>query len=966
MGLGIFIGWQILSPGTPPDAYYTPATYTPKVNALIKKRLLTATCPPDNPPQIDDSLLCSDNCPENTTESASGTNSTASNTNPPPVATEDEKEWYKSSYLKEDVRRFNEEPAYSWTFVISNVGCELVGIHERAHRISMPFATKDPWKGDIYYNGQASGVVLKSIKRELTLYQPAKAGKKSARLRSTRLGQKDSIGSERIELRSRRGSVAAIRHTTERLGGQLVVKNLLRSHADGAIGLMGYKIPLGRHAWLSTGDWLQVRGTNSKDKEVFVYVDTTSLPVASAMHRRNGDDVRSNQDDQLGWFYDPDTDEPIPFVNGLAQRIGVVLNEDLEGPKIDRDFHVQLTINPQLQRALSTKFHKICDGYRYRINGGNPFKAGLTVMNGKTGDILATATYPWPEDIPYGTRDRARMLLNQNFIRHPIGSIIKPIIFSAITHTHPYLASLKLRGYGSNKKHEDILYCKVKPGYQIHGMGFAGKKSKRRSGGVDFVMALAKSSNKYTVELATLALAAGDNAIKGSDNINWRGRSSISINGGGLKVTPDFSSYMELPNKTKTPIECRQLKDMENLAYLKALERITGVPTYAGRAPTNVRQDKPNAIYDAYLAQRYDTVPLQPLLNHFIGNSQNTWEVKALLTGIAPEQVNLGFNYLRNFRQDYVSLVLGSGNSSWTNIQLAAAMSNLITDTIVKPRLIATLLDKDKQAIPANMPPIKRLNLNSKVRDKLLRGLAGVVSSGTAGRLRRPLRTLQRHLEPTGYRVFVFSKTGTPSVERRIPRAMGKILITLHRSYLFYQNGKLHIKVPKTVKDPNEVETATYRTRKFVRLLRKALIQIGYRRNYSQFQRSLMAIFYEFDQDNKTQSSGIGESGPSSGPLEVTADGRLGLNLDASIFRSRRRKSKAGAYAFTLVKIPRRLLGRDSFPTPAKIRDPRTQVLTGIIYLDIPVMSSVAVHAAGQLLGTIGGFNVSAPTTAAP
>jgi hypothetical protein len=244
------------------------------------------------------------------------------------------------------------------------------------------------------------------------------------------------------------------------------------------------------------------------------------------------------------------------------------------------------------------------------------------------------------------------------------------------------------------------------------------------------------------------------------------------------------------------------------------------------------------------------------------------------------------------------------------------------------------------------------------VRKRLLAGLAGVVSKGTAKRLQRPLKKLQKALKPTGYQVFVFSKTGTPTVERTTDRATGSVLKQLFRSYLSYQNGKLQISL--------EGQTASYipgKSQGFANILRKALIKIGYKRNRGAVTHDLMAIFRDFYYSNRSQDTDQdGESGASTGPLEVV-DGRLTLNQDDPIFRGRRRKSYAGGYAFSLVKIPNALMGRgkNTFPTPEQIRDPRTQVLTAVIYLDIPVKSSIAVATAGELLNTIGSFNVPAP-----
>ena len=47
---------------------------------------------------------------------------------------------------------------------------------------------------------------------------------------------------------------------------------------------------------------------------------------------------------------------------------------------------------------------------------------------------------------------------------------------------------------------------------------------------------------------------------------------------------------------------------------------------------------------------------------------------------IIPQRANLGFNLNIDFRQDFVSLIFGGATNRWSNVQLAEAISRLVTD----------------------------------------------------------------------------------------------------------------------------------------------------------------------------------------------------------------------------------------------------------------------------------------------
>src|SRR6185436_4738991 len=83
---------------------------------------------------------------------------------------------------------------------------------------------------------------------------------------------------------------------------------------------------------------------------------------------------------------------------------------------------------------------------------GDPFAASVTVMNGRTGEILAAASFPSQDDLEnvqgVGEDERRRLLVNHNFKRHPIGSAGKPFFYASIASRHPFLLDLTVEPHG--------------------------------------------------------------------------------------------------------------------------------------------------------------------------------------------------------------------------------------------------------------------------------------------------------------------------------------------------------------------------------------------------------------------------------------------------------------------------------------------------------------------------------------
>src|SRR6185436_20873339 len=143
------------------------------------------------------------------------------------------------------------------------------------------------------------------------------------------------------------------------------------------------------------------------------------------------------------------------------------------------------------------------------VAGGEPFAASMTVMDGRTGELLASASWPGQSDLaalPGVSEDeQRRLLVNHNFKRHPIGSAGKPFFYAAVATRHPYLLDFSVEPHmpverpdGGDGEREVFQFF-IGSDYKLWPHGDAR---------MDMESALERSCNKFTVELATLALAA--------------------------------------------------------------------------------------------------------------------------------------------------------------------------------------------------------------------------------------------------------------------------------------------------------------------------------------------------------------------------------------------------------------------------------------------------------------------------
>lgn len=898
--------------------------------------------------------------------------------------------WYRESYLAADVARFNNDPrGFGWAFVI-DADCRLRGVHPAVHALEMPFHSRVRWLGDILYRGRGADATLRSARRAITLRRPDAPGGAREGTTVPVGGGESPLGASSVLLHFPGGEAQPAARLFH-VGEEVVALNRVNDDAPEEARLLGHRLPPGRYARLETGDWLSVesRSRYTRASETFVYLGGEAQSLASVVRRQNDRYDRRTDDAGLGQIPDPLRDAAGPYLGQVARtldRVLALLPEE-EARAMADGFDVELTLDREVQAAVSRDFRAFCSDTRRgrsELAGAPPFSAGVTVLDGLDGDILAVATYPHHEDLAghdLPLRTRRRLLQNQNFVLHPIGSAGKPFLFAAALDAVPELAGLRIAGYAAERYHPELFHCAMPLGYQL--------LEGRWDEWIDLPQALEMSSNKYTIELVTLSLAAdrartlASTGVRGpglealiprDPRVEWPkagSTSGVMIAGQPMDYAPDLGNYFLDGGAVDDPelgavTRCTTLDRLDLASFREPLGRLTGAMTYRGVDPNAATPDDPTRreLELGYLANRFDLEPWLPLVEHLTaghGDDGLGLRVRTTFQEVAPERVDLALNQITSVRADYVSLLLGGGTSIWTNVQLAEAMARLVTGRAVETRLVEGVrprvdgaeapLDAAADAVPEEPPGARELapelGVSDDARAPVLEGMERVVSGarGTATTLRDELASLKQ--EFPGDTIALYSKTGSPILERSVPAAAGRALEQLVvRGRLALRDG-----APAVVLDDRVVPWAAPRSPgrdPYLRALRQGLGEVGYRS--SAWVRGV--IRRTADELAASLASAKGgapslESLP--GPLRVVG-GRLVVNRESGLFARQTETSMGGTFIFTLVRLPG---SRPLPPTPEDLADPKAKVLSVAVHLEAGVGSEDAVAATEALWPTL-------------
>ncbi len=765
--------------------YYTPEGYVKIANDLIKRRAVELVCDEsDEHIEINRSRMDSH-----------------------------EYEWYENSYLRDDVRRFNEGDRD----LFLTQGCSLDQVNPYAHVVRLPEPRRAlaNWLGKLFYAG--AGVVgsLRSHNHVLAVLKPD--GEPSIRDIKQIPVARDDAGPSRqptgtLSDEARIGKFYFWPHKEEEaadvfgVGEDTAMEELIDAQLRDSNHLlvMGRMVPRGRVFALHEGDWIHFSKKRQQRVEGTTYLYTSSdlVRLLSASSLRNSRQSRTTYANTLGFV-----DDLVSVMNDTTRRLSE-LNRSRQVETLD----IELSIDSRLQRSLAEKLAKEAKALQ-RHRPTYPVDASLAFADLLTGELLALPSYPLSEqDLAAFTflsaSQRRRFLSNQNFRLHSVGSAIKPFWAAATISRYPFLASLRIPAHGATLHYPTILGHKIVPpsaakdtgGFETHGHGET-----------DLVSYLAVSCNKYLIDQTTLALGVAP-SCEGKTQISQIDE-CLDFEAGALEKEDQFSlATLRGREAARRPprlplIEPQKLALMRQQPLFGDFAELTGALVHS--LPAQTEDPAPSRDFDEefeswYRSARYHLHPWSKLIRYL---SQWSSDSPTLLLSrfapASPAAVNLGVNKIDRFRAEWVSMLLGGGTSNWTNIQLLEALARLVTGRRVRSDLIRELRLGSKAVSDANPREFLRLSrITEFARRCALLGMSRVVSDdqGTGNSLRPFKRRLEQ--EFSGYQIYLFAKTGTPTVSFFLPPAADRLVTTLfNRKTLSYDPDRQTVSVSEAGRD---------------------------------------------------------------------------------------------------------------------------------------------------------------------
>jgi hypothetical protein len=940
--------WHVAVDRQGVERFY-PKSYSARVDELIRANLLTADCS-GNEPRIYFH---------------------------PSAASPFQKAWYEASFLKDDVRRFNRNHQdYGESFSVGP-GCQLRAVNPGLHAIDLPFHVRHGWSGDVFWSGAAGEARLTSVQRTLGLREPGPDEVRQAPAK-TAVGAPESVDDAAIQVGFESGGRGprALLHSVRGAAGGLVVENGIPAGA-GAVVVTGRRLPEGRAAMLHDGDWLTFASPPPGARsEIFLVNRSDERNLASTTVLRNArrERVVIKPEPELGVAPNAVPGQRRPLLEALVGSIGTLV---AGAPPMVADaaggtFDVDLSLDRQLQQTLDQSFGDFCADTVERQGLAHDFAGGVTVMDGKTGEVLALATFPNSQRLAKraaggagatgGAGELHDLARNQNLVPHEIGSAGKPFLFAAIAQQYPFLMQMVMPAH-SKKLYQEIFHCRLPQGFEDEPHVFE----------VDFRKALEASCNLYTVHLATLALAAArqvpaaaplSQLVPPDPKVAWPTgpiENAVRVGGHEVRFPPDLRGYVlaePLPAGIPATTAARQCEEMHLLnkaPFLVPFEEITGVAT----------QVRPEDEFTAAASNRQ-----LDLSNEASGYKVSVWgrlsesliarypepqreraraEVDAGLLEVAPEAVNLRFNEVSRLR-DFVSVLLGGASSRWTNVQLAESLSRLVTGRWVQATLVRDVPPRLRPAgYERREPAPERLRISAEVRKAVLEGMERVVkgSNGTGRALEGAAKQLSTSLARQGRELKIYSKTGSPVIEHGIAGNLGPVLHNLVDHYLVYAADGIGFRP--------DFSAARYPAgaRAFERALGLAVRKSNPKAHLESQVYRVVRRFYS----HRAQLTWNGPGDPPArfdSPLFV-AGGKLRFNPRSSLLQGRTTTYDGAIYILALVSLPLSK-GDAGVPEPERLWSPDARVVTVALHLESGPTSKLAVRAAAKLLGDLEPF----------
>jgi hypothetical protein len=445
------------------------------------------------------------------------------------------------------------------------------------------------------------------------------------------------------------------------------------------------------------------------------------------------------------------------------------------------DANLQDASNRLLSDVIHAKLRNYPIGWSAETTRGlafrEPPRAGMTVLDLASGEVLAMATYPQRQhadehldrlrsflarDTEPSSDRRLKLLAqraleraearrgiwleNHNLDKHQIGSAIKPLFATALSLAWP---NRQVSVNAPDEVQIDPLTLEIEcRGDQLEGAPLPGPLlglpiahfTDRGHDHVGFRRYLSHSCNTFQFALGELALAM----MEGYD--------------GTCDALGDQLAQSGMPDEF-TPQSVARMAPLTRLAWL-------------GGA-------KPRAINLGPVSQhgRQWWNPLMGELDAYLNQTGCAPDYSSSLASVSPEKPNFEVMGLASCYPHYSSFLKGASTNRWSNVDLSVAFARMISGR----RIEGSLLRSDPpspDAPDAVEPPFDVHDCSvslacdspsryEQVRTEVLAGLSLSLSVGTTSGMRSAIRAALTQLEEkTGRRWGAYAKTG--SADRKL------------------------------------------------------------------------------------------------------------------------------------------------------------------------------------------------------
>ena len=392
--------------------------------------------------------------------------------------------------------------------------------------------------------------------------------------------------------------------------------------------------------------------------------------------------------------------------------------------------------------------------------------ASAAILDGINGEVLATAGLP-VADSPVRLTGGAFVVprgREEYLIRRVVGSVAKVPIGFAIVSRHPDLVSLKLRPWGAKEAKQGFASILGQPIAPLADHGVREPCTQR----VNFTCFVAQSLNRYATTLVALA---ADPTLDGG-SIETSGRPLLSDDFWTVKDCAEMHHVTQPKGFlfARTPAGA----ELAGLPWVKQAESLYDIGTI-GSVGINATEASHLYAWRHALKQAGDMRALDAF------------------SLVSPERENLQLNQARDFRGDYLSLVLGASESRWSSVKVAEAFARIVTLRRVRASFVEV-------PVGANEVPPLIENLSSGAQNAhgvLLDAMTRVATSeGTAGYLSKSVQRLKGLAEQSGHKLTVYMKTGTPRVDSETDSGRSETLQQLADARLLTWSRRLSERGP--------------------------------------------------------------------------------------------------------------------------------------------------------------------------